>query len=551
MNAITNMLPADEVRLASRPLGDGRFRTELAIPGIHCGGCVARIESALGELDGVEQARVNLSTRRAAVTWHSPEPPLFGPALDALGFEAHLPSGETQGTDPALARLLRALAVAGFAAMNIMGLSVAVWAGAAPATRDLFHWISAAIALPALAYSGRVFFVSAWQALRHRRTNMDVPISVGVSLAFAMSLYDTIARQPHAYFDASVSLLFFLLVGRTLDHVMRERARAAVSGLRRLVARGATVVGSDGLRGHVPVEAIEPGMTILLAAGERVPVDAVVIGGRSDIDAALATGESTPLPAEPGSTLRAGTLNLTGPLTIRATAAARDSFLAEMVRMMESVEAARSGYRRIADRASRLYAPVVHTAALLAFAAWFAETGDWHRALGVAVAVLIITCPCALGLAVPMVQVVAARRLFERGIMVKDGSALERLAEADTVLFDKTGTLTLGIPRLVGRPIDAGTLAVAAAIGAYSHHPHSRAIAATVGGARTFDAVSEQPGLGVEAREGATVWRLGRAGWALTRAAGETGTVLSRDGALVASFEFEDEPRADLAAACA
>jgi Cu2+-exporting ATPase len=332
---------------------------------------------------------------------------------------------------------------------------------------------------------------------------------------------------------------------------MRERARAAVSGLRRLVARGATVVGSDGLRGHVPVEAIEPGMTILLAAGERVPVHAVVIGGRSDIDAALATGESTPLPAEPGSTLRAGTLNLTGPLTIRATAAARDSFLAEMVRMMESVEAARSGYRRIADRASRLYAPVVHTAALLAFAAWFAETGDWHRALGVAVAVLIITCPCALGLAVPMVQVVAARRLFERGIMVKDGSALERLAEADTVLFDKTGTLTLGTPRLANRAIDAETLTIAGSIGAYSHHPYARALAAMADGSRTFDAVSERPGLGVEAREGATVWRLGRAGWAAANPAGDAGTVLSRDGALVASFEFDDQPRPDLTAACA
>jgi Cu2+-exporting ATPase len=275
-----NRLPSDEVRLASRPLGGGRYQTELSIPAIHCGGCVARIESALGALEGVERARVNLSSKRAAVTWHSPAPPPLGAALDALGFVAHLPAGDARSGDDEQARLVRALAVAGFAAMNIMGLSVAVWSGASESTRDLFHWISAAIALPALAYSGRIFFVSAWRALRHGRTNMDVPIAIGVVLAFAMSLYDTIAGAEHAYFDASVSLLFFLLIGRTLDHAMRERARAAVTGLQKLATYGATVVSADGARTHVPVETLAPGTTLLLAAGERVPVDAVVTDGR-------------------------------------------------------------------------------------------------------------------------------------------------------------------------------------------------------------------------------------------------------------------------------
>ncbi len=551
MTVVANRLPAEELRLASRALGDGRFQTDLSLPGMHCGGCVAKVEAALAALDGVEAARANLSSRRASVVWHSSEPPPLGTTLDALGFEAHLPAGEARGGDGEQTRLVRALAVAGFAAMNIMGLSVAVWSGASAGTREVFHWISAAIALPALAYSGRIFFASAWQALRHGRTNMDVPIAIGVLLAFAMSLYDTIDGQPHVYFDASISLLFFLLIGRTLDHAMRARARAAVTGLRKLAAFGATVIDDDGARRYLPVGELAPGMTILLPAGERVPVDAVVLEGRSDIDAALATGESAPQAAAVGSELRAGTLNLTGPLTIRATAAARDSFLAEMVRLMETVEAGRSAYLRIADRASRLYAPVVHTAAALAFAVWYASTGDWHRALSVAVAVLIITCPCALGLAVPMVQVVAARRLFERGIMVKDGSALERLVEADTVLFDKTGTLTLGAPRLANRAtIDPDMLALAAAIAAHSRHPHSQALAAATTAQRRFDAVSEQPGLGVEARLGSTVWRLGRASWALADGS-RAGTVLARDGALAAAFEFEDEPRPGAAGACA
>ncbi len=554
MSAVANRLPAEEISLASRSLGGGAFQTDLSLPGIHCGGCVARIEKAFAALPGVENARVNLSTRRASVIWRAPEPPAFGATLDALGFEAHLQSeGEAPGVDPELSRLTRALAVAGFATLNIMGLSVAIWSGASPTTRDLFHWLSAAIALPTLAYAGRIFFGSAWRAVCHGRTNMDVPISIGVLLAFGMSLYDTIHHQAHAYFDASVSLLFFLLIGRTLDHMMRRRARTAVAGLQRLAAYGATVIAEDGSREHVPLGEIAPGTMIALAAGDRIPVDAVVIEGRSHIDTALATGESAAQAAEPGVELRAGTLNLSGPLTIRASAAANDSFLAEMVRLMEAAESGRGAYRRIADRAARFYAPVVHFTAALAFVGWLWATGDWHRAMGVAVAVLIITCPCAIGLAVPMVQVVAARRLFERGIMIKDGAALERLVEADTALFDKTGTLTLGRARLTnGAAITPGDLAVAGALGAHSRHPHARALAATTPGGRTvFEDIAEHSGSGIEGIHGGRVWRLGRADWALARPDEEAGTVLSCDGALVACFGFEDDLRPGAADACA
>lgn len=552
MTTIANRLPQEEVRLASRLVGDSLYRTELSVPGIHCGGCVARIERAFDMLPGVERARVNLSTRRAAITWRSAEPPPFAETLDALGFEAYLHREvPPEVGNAARAHLVRALAVAGFAAMNIMGLSVANWSGSAPATRDLFHWISAAIALPTLAYSGRTFFVSAWVALKRGRTNMDVPIAIGVSLTFAMSLYDTITHQPHVYFDATVSLLFFLLIGRTLDHMMRERARAAVAGLERLAAYGATLVDADGTRHHIAVEDIVPGMTLALAAGDRVPVDAVVIEGRSDIDASLATGESTPITVMPGTELRAGILNLTGPLNVRAMALVGDSFLAEMVRLMEMAESGRGEYRRIADRASRIYAPAVHGAALLAFLFWMGTGADWHYALNVAVAVLIITCPCALGLAVPMVQIVAARRLFERGIMVRDGSALERLAEVDSVLFDKTGTLTLGAPLLANAAeIDPADLAVAAAIARHSGHPHSLALAAAQPDSQLhFDSISEYPGLGVEAKRGETVWRLGRADWALCDPAGQTGTTLVRNGEALAQFRFADTLRRDAAAA--
>ena len=541
-------VPDAELLLASRVLAPGLRRSELSVPAIQCGACVARIERLLGTQPQVERARANLSTRRVTVDWRGEHPPGLIALLGDAGYPAHLHDPAIGRGDGTTRELVRALAVAGFAAGNIMMLSVAVWAGADAESRDIFHWLSAAIALPALAYSGRVFFRSAWQAVRHGRTNMDVPVSIGVLLAFGMSLYETIHHGPYAYFDAATSLLFVLLIGRTLDHVMRERASTAVDGLARLAARGATVRQPDGTR-YLPVDDIRPGMILLLAAGDRVPVDGRVVAGRSELDVSLVTGESLPRPVAAGSLLQAGTLNTGGPIEIEATASADASFLAEMTRLMTSADAGRATYRRFADRAARLYAPVVHLTALATFAGWMVATGDVHVAITTAIAVLIITCPCALGLAVPMVQVVAAQRLFARGVMVKGGGALERLAEVDHVIFDKTGTLTTGTPRLVGRTIDAGLLSTAAALASRSRHPYAQAIAQE-GRARQVPAVeptdfSEHPGAGLEGRIGGTVWRLGRPGWAVAAAAEDrSNVVLSADGRLMCGFSFEDELRA-------
>jgi len=548
----------DEIRLASRPLGGGLFQTDLSMPGVHCGACIQAVETALSALDAVEGARVNLSTRRVAIRWRGDAVPPLAAALARVGYEAHLfdPSGDTR--DETLAELIRGVAVSGFAASNIMLLSVSVWSGAEGATRDLFHFVSALIAIPALIMAGGIYYRSAYAALRAGRMNMDVPIALGVSLAYAMSLYETINHGHHAYFDASVTLLFFLLIGRTLDHVMRDKARTAVRGLVALTPRGAVVVGEDGARDYRPLAEIEPGMVLALAAGDRIPVDVRIVTGHSAVDGSLVTGESEPLSAAPGAILRAGMLNLTGALTVEALARADNSFLAEMVRLMEVAEGGRAKYRRIADRASALYAPVVHVTALLTFAGWMIVAGDWHQAITISIAVLIITCPCALGLAVPIVQVAAARRMFEEGVMVKDGSAMERLAEIDTVVFDKTGTLTSGRARLTNAAeIDARALALAASIASGSHHPRSRAIAeARPRGMEQsrFDSVTEIAGAGLEACAGGHVYRLGRADWATEGHAGAAafaGTVLAEDGRIIAHFDFADELRADAAAAVA
>ena len=539
---------AAEIRLASRPLGNGLAQTGFSVSDIRCGGCLRKIENAVGALDGVEFVRANLSAKRVDVGWreNGPVPPII-PTMESIGYAAHPGENDDTRRDATLRRLLQATAVAGFAAANIMLLSVSVWSGAEDATRDLFHWISALIALPALAYSGRVFFESAWSALRAGRLNMDVPISLAILLAFGMSLYETAGHGEHAYFDAAATLTFFLLIGRTLDHVMRERARSAVTGLARLSARGAVVLNDDGSRDYVETGAIEPGMKLQVSAGERIPVDGRVLAGVSEVDRSIVTGESEPAAAGTDSDVKAGTLNLTGSLTMEATAAARDSFLAEIRRLMEAAEGGRSRYRRIADRAAEIYAPAVHLAAALTFAAWCWNSGDLHRSIYTAIAVLIITCPCALGLAAPVVQVAAARRLFDAGVMVKDGGALERIAECDHVVFDKTGTLTGNAVRVANADdIDAKSLTIAASMASRSRHPYSKAIAETGSDRVEIGALRERPGYGLEATVGGKTCRLGRPEWALDEN-GNRGeqVVLAREGERLAGFSFAARPRAD------
>ena len=544
---------ANEVRLASRELGDGLRQSEFSVPSIHCGGCIRTIETALDAMPGVVSSRVNLSSKRVSVRWRDEgvAPPMVRRMIE-LGYEPNLFSLEEAAKDSGFAALVRALAVAAFCSMNIMMFSGSVWAGADGPTRDILHWICALLTLPALLYSGRVFYQSAWTALRSGRTNMDVPITIGIALAFALSLYDTIFSGEQVYYDAVASLIFFLLIGRTLDHAMRERARTAVKGLARLSPAGALVLDGENGPAFLPLAEIRPGATISVAQGERIPLDGDVLTGTSALDRSLLTGESLAEAIGPGQSVPAGALNLSGALTMRVTADEQNSTLSRLVHLLDGAEASRNRYRRIADRAATYYSPVVHLAAALAFIGWMLLDGDLHNATTIAIAVLIITCPCALGLAVPMVQVMAARRLFEAGIMVKDGSALERLAEIDNVVFDKTGTLTTGLATPVASHGEAQALGIAASLAGLSRHPYSMAIA------RAFPAsgldwhdVAEHPGLGIEARLGKQIYRLGRPGWSGPAEDAESGSILSRDGAILAAFAFEDDLRPNAGTATA
>ena len=559
-------ISANEIALASRPLGEGLQQLDLSVPDVHCGECIVTLEKALLALPYVRRARVNLTSKRVSCVYEEatsdgPTDP-FGivQAITGTGYRTNLVGQVDVHGEKTRNQLLLAVGVSGFAAANIMLLSVSVWSGADAATRDMFHWISAMIAAPALVYAGRFFFRSAWSALKRGRTNMDVPISLAVSLSYAVSLWETMNHGEHAWFDATVSLLFFLLIGRTLDHIMRDKARSAINGLARLAPRGALLISADGTRRFVAVEEIAVGDEIAIAAGDRIPVDGVVASGESDLDLSIVTGESRPVSVRPGTEVSSGAMNLTGALVVRATKLARNSLLAEIIALMEAAEGGRARYRRIADRAASLYSPAVHCLALLTFLAWGIFGGDWKHAMLIAVAVLIITCPCALGLAVPVVQVVAAGELFRRGVMVKDGSALERLAEIDGVAFDKTGTLTLGTPRLVrSERASAEDLSIAAAMAAYSRHPLSQALVRNAGSTvMQFARITETAGGGLEAILGSDAFRLGSAAFACgagspapTDESSLTEVVLAKNGSPIARLYFDDTLRAGAAEAVA
>ena len=393
-------------------------RLDLVVQGMHCAGCMRKIERNVGEMPGVKFVRANLSTKRVTVRW-DPAIANAGAVVDKLadvGFDAVPFDPRLVGAldDRDMTVLLRSLGVAGFAAANVMLLSVSVWSGALGgmelATRALFYWASALIALPAIVYASQPFYRSAYAALRKGQMNMDVPISLAVTLATGMSFIQTMVNAQHVYFDASLTLLFFLLIGRYLDAQARHKACSAAQNLLGLRAVAANLVEADGTRRSVPVESLEPGMRIEVAAGQRFAADGVVETGMSDVDSSLVTGESLPHAVSIGSPVFAGTLNISAPMIVTVTARDETSLLAEIVRLMENAEQGRSAYIRIADRAARIYAPAVHILALMTFLGWLAMSAGLVHSVTNAIAVLIVTCPCALGLAVPVVQVIATGR---------------------------------------------------------------------------------------------------------------------------------------------
>ncbi len=519
-------LPADRPGDASRDAA-GQV-VHLSLPAIHCAACIAGVEGTLAQVPGVRAARVNLGRRRVRIV--TAPGTGAGAALRALadvGIEAHEldEAGPQINADDAGRALLARVAVAGFATMNVMALSVAVWSGASDATAVLFHWISAAIALPALSFAAVPFFASAMGALRAGRVNMDVPIAAAIALACITSLYEIMQSTGGAvWFDAALSLTFFLLAGRYLDHRARAAARSAAAELAALEVPRAILIDGEAHR-TVAVADVVPGDLILLPLGARAPVDGTAQGATL-LDRSALTGESAAVVIAAGDAVCAGEAITGAPLVLAVTARARDSTLRRLAALVEVAESGRHRYSGIADRAARLYAPLVHGLAALAFAGWWIASGDAHLALRIATAVLIITCPCALGLAVPAVTAHVTGRLFRSGVLLKSGDALERLADVDCVLLDKTGTLTTGTLTIGAPDLDDDAAGVALALARGSGHPVSRAIVAALAD-RTAAAVAdirEVPGTGVTGLwQGETV----ALGQVHAGGRGDTGTMLT------------------------
>jgi Cu2+-exporting ATPase len=537
----------------------GNCTLSVMVRGIHCAACIQKIENTLKAEHDVVHARLNFSTGRLALEWRgeAARADRFIQKIEHMGYDVYPfdADREEHAVKQEERFLLLCLGVAGFAMGNIMLLSIGLWITTSEtmgmAMREFMHWISAVIALPTILFSGRPFFRSAFKSLSKGQTNMDVPITIALLLVGGMSLLGTITHSEHVYFDSAVMLIFFLLIGRYLDFRARKIARSAATDLLNTLSGFALVV-ENGQTRRIAVQDLKEGMIVRLASGEKCPIDGTVSTGISEVDTSLITGETLPHPVKAGDMMYAGTLNMSAPLEIKVTTKSDDTLLADIVRLMEQAEQAQAKYVRIADRAAQLYTPVIHGLAALAFLYWlFIGGSPWQDALMISITVLIITCPCALGLAVPVVQVLATSKLMKQNVLVKSGDALERLAAIDTVIFDKTGTLTLGKPTLKGGTYTPENLELAAALAAHSQHPLSKALRETNCESKyEFEAVQEHPGQGLSAKWDDKLIKLGSRNWAGNPDAPPSDHMelwLNLDGTPLCVFHFKDQLKDDAA----
>ncbi|MDR6855784.1 cation-translocating P-type ATPase [Variovorax guangxiensis] len=479
-----------------RPLDDdaagGRWESHVAIEGMHCAACAFTVEAALAQVPGVLEVDVNAATRRARVLWSAAavKPSRWFGACAGAGYRL-VPASDTavraRRSHEARLALWRWL-VAGFCMMQVMMYAYPAYiAQPGDMTADaaqLLRWASWVLTLPVMLFSCGPFFRSALRDLRIWRVGMDLPVALGIAVTFAVSTAATFdptgALGEEVYFDSLTMFVFFLLTGRWLETRLRDRTAGALEALMNRLPDSVERRGADGAFARVAVRRLAPGDVVRILPGEAFPADGVVIAGDTTVDEALLTGESRPVPRPCGARVLAGSHNLSSVVQVQVESLGPATRFAQIVALMESASLQKPRLAQVADRAARPFLVAVLAAAALAAAFWWPV--DPGRALMVAVAVLIVTCPCALSLATPAAMLASAGFLARQGLMVRNLQALEALAAVDTVVFDKTGTLTCDTPRLDRvycrqglRPGDAVELA--AALGAQSLHPAARALA--------------------------------------------------------------------------
>jgi Cu+-exporting ATPase len=496
------------------------------VEGMHCAACQANVQRALERTPGVSDAAVNLLLHSATVSYDpaSTTPERLVEAVRETGYEATLPppaGGETaQAPAAAEARAdaeFRALALRSGVSLGLglllMGLAMLPAVGMRPG----FAWAQLGATAFVMLWAGRHFYVRAWNAFRHHVADMNTLIALGTGAAFSFSVVATVAPgvftargvEPHLYYEAVVIIIALILLGNALEARAKRQTSAALRGLRSLQPETARVV-RDGSVVELPLARVQPGDVVELRPGERVPVDGVVLDGASAVDESMLTGESMPVAKQTGEAVIGGTLNTTGALRLRATTLGERSVLARIVQLLQEAQASRAPLARLADRVSAVFVPVVICVSILTFVLWYLLAGAAPvvRGLTAAVSVLIIACPCAMGLAIPTAMMVATGRGAELGVLVKGGEALQRAAAVDTVVLDKTGTITEGKPRVTEVVPAAGweapdLLRVAGSLETRSEHPLAAAIVAAAGEKLPFDPVESfqaVPGRGAKGR---------------------------------------------------
>jgi Cu2+-exporting ATPase len=548
-------------------LADGRRELLLQTEGIRCAACAWLIRSHLENMPGVSSTQVDTATGYTRIVWQPLETRLsrLAAGLMELGYKPHLPlaSAEEQGRQEERRRSMMRLGVAGLGMMQVMMYAVGLYAGdafgIAVAERSFLTWVSLAVTLPVLLYSGRVFFAGAWRSIRARRPGMDVPVALAIGLAFSASCFNFFRGAGEVWFDSVVMFIFFLSLGRHMEMMLRHRNLQAGAALARLLPEWAERI-RDGQRETVPASDLRTNDRVLVRVGESFPADGHLGAGSTEVDEALLTGESRPMTRGAGDHVIAGTINLTQPVELVVTATGQDTTVSSIGRLLLRAQATRPATHSLPAWLVPAFIGVVLVIAAATWLGW-RHLGD-PRAFSAMLAVLVASCPCALSLALPVVHAAASRRLLDEGVLLTRGDALHALNEVDTVVFDKTGTLTQGAPEIVAVELNpkrgdlarGGILRIAAAVEAASAHPIARAFAAA---ARSLPAnlaephldgpVTVSPGRGLVATIDGVTWRIGTAEFtgAVDGSTGDDAVWMADGAGWAARFELRDALRPD------
>jgi Cu2+-exporting ATPase len=465
---------------------DGVNSLELLTGGVSCSSCIWLIESALNKQEEITSARLNLSTKRLKFSWKGDKSlgNKFAAIIMKMGyslkpFDATILGKEFEDEQK---DLLKKIVVSGFALVAVMMFADGLWvqsrAEIGAATQDILHWLLILIGVPAVIYSGSFFFVNALKGLRTGNANMDLPIASSLLVIIGLSFYQTIIGSEHIYLDSAVMLTFSLLVGRYFDHKSRYLAKSSALEMTEMLSGFATLITSSGNK-IISTKELKQGDLVLIATGDKIPADATIIKGEAEFDTSMITGESLPKSYRVGDYVFAGSINLGQNIEVLIAKESKNSEAAKILELLEEAEKTKSGYSLLAEKATHAYIPLVYGAAAITFILWyFFLDGGLQNAIIYSACVLVVTCPCALGLAIPVVNVLAFSKMYKNGLLLKKGETLENLAKIDIAIFDKTGTLTEG--NFTIKNLDEFTdeeLKIAASLAIKSRHPISQAIA--------------------------------------------------------------------------